>query len=260
MLRVQASDVAFYRFVEMAAYPHLVHAVFTRQGGFSQGPFASLNVGHTVGDDLEVVEANHELICRALGIARGDIVTGHQVHGSRVVVASREDKGRVFPATDALITHEAGVFLMLRFADCVPLFFYDPLHMVVGLAHAGWRGTLERLACKVVGVMRRVYGTCPADLVVGIGPSIGPCCYRIGEEVAELVRRAFPRWPVLAWREGGFRFDLWEANRRQLVELGVQRIEVARMCTCCRHKEFFSHRADGGKTGRFAALMGLRER
>ena len=260
MERVQNETLVYYRFASLARHPEIVHGVFTRLGGASQPPYASLNVGHTVGDDLAAVEANHARICQALGIARSAIATARQVHGSRVALVGPEDRGRIAPATDGLVTNVPGVPLMLRFADCVPLLLYDPVHRAIGLAHAGWRGTVEGLARKVVLAMAEAFGSRPRDLVVGLGPAIGPCCYSVGEEVARAVRAALPDGGSLlrCQGDGTLHFDLWEANRWELAEQGVEQIEVAGLCTACHVDEFFSHRAERGETGRFGVILGLR--
>jgi hypothetical protein len=216
-------------------------------------------VGKSVGDDQKAVDANYGLICRTLGIHRGDIATAYQVHSANVAVVGPDDRGRVARQTDALVTNRPGVFLMLRFADCVPVAFYDPVQRAIGLAHAGWKGTLGKAAQETVEAMMEAYGSRPADLIACIGPSIGPCCYQIGGNVAKLVNEVFPHQPQLLHQQGdGSRhLDLWEANRLQLASLGVHQIEVSGLCTACHNDEFFSHRADHGRTGRFAVVMGL---
>jgi YfiH family protein len=173
----------------------------------------------------------------------------------------QEDKGRVCPRTDALITATPGVPLMLRFADCVPILFYDPARKVVGLAHAGWRGTVAGIAQATVEAMGRTFGCRPQDMIAGIGPAIGPCCYTVGADVVQAVRQAFPGGSErLTHRAGGhWQLDLWSANQVQLAECGVGQIEVAGLCTACHTEEWFSHRATGGKTGRFGVLAGLWE-
>jgi hypothetical protein len=214
-----------------------------------------------VGDDLAAVEANHELIFRALGIRREDVVSPHQVHGTTVRTVSERDRGQVCPETDALVTATPGVTLMLRFADCVPILFYEPVQCVVGLAHAGWRGTVAGIAEATVRTMVDALGCCASDIRAGIGPSIGPCCYEIGDDVAAVVSRAFPDSTGLLERNssGRWYFDLWAANRRQLLAAGVRIVELALICTACHTQEWFSHRAERGKTGRLGALIGLRE-
>ncbi|MBC8263991.1 MAG: peptidoglycan editing factor PgeF [Anaerolineales bacterium] len=260
MLRQQINGVVYYRFANLTSYDEVLHGVFTRLGGVSSSPYESLNVGHLVGDDHEAVEANHDLIYQALGISRGDVATAHQEHGSRVALVGHQDRGRVIPATDALITDTPGVALMLRFADCLPVLLYDPVRRAVGLAHAGWRGAIKGIAAKTAAAMVEAYGSRPADIIAGLGPCIGPCCYQVGTEVTQLVKARFNHWQGLLrpQGDGSFHFNLWEANRRQLTKMGVEEIEVSQLCTACRTDEFFSHRAEKGRTGRFAVILGMR--
>jgi YfiH family protein len=260
VLRHQINGLVYYRFANSASHDGVFHGVFTRLGGVSSSPYDSLNVGHFVGDHREAVETNHDLICQVLDISRGDVTAAQQVHGSRVALVGLEDRGRVIPATDALITDAPGVALLLRFADCLPVLLYDPVRRVVGLAHAGWRGTVKRIAAKMVLAMMDAYGSRPADIIAGLGPCIGPCCYQVGGEVIEPVKENFDHWPGLLrpQGDGSVHFDLREANRRQLAELGVEDIEVSQLCTACRTDEFFSYRAEGGHTGCFAVVLGMR--
>jgi len=257
--RESSNGLVYYSFAILAPYEEKVfHGVFTRLGGVSPPPYDSLNVGEFVGDEERRVEENLSRICSALGISSKDVATAFQVHGSNLAVIGLDDRGRAFPETDALITDAPGIALMLRFADCVPIVLYDPFRSCVGLVHAGWKGTVEGLARKTVTAMMEAYGSRPKDILAGLGPSIGPCCYRIGKDVVELVRGAFSNWSSYLFRKGAsFHFDLWEANKRQLEEEGVKRIEISGICTSCRSEEFFSHRAEGGRTGRFAVVVGL---
>jgi YfiH family protein len=257
--REEKNGLLYYRFHSLVAYGEIVHGVFSRLGGTSRSPYHWLNVGKSVGDDQKAVDANYDLICQTLGIRQGDIATAYQVHSANVAVVGPEDRGQAALQTDALVTNSPGVFLMLRFADCVPIAFYDPVQRAIGLVHAGWKGTLGKAAQATVEVMIRAYGSRPADLMACIGPSIGPCCYQVGGNVIKLVNEVFPHRPQLLHQkgDGSCHFDLWEANRLQLAALGVHRIEVSGLCTACHNDEFFSHRADNGCTGRFAVVMGL---
>ncbi|MHB0857787.1 MAG: peptidoglycan editing factor PgeF [Anaerolineae bacterium] len=259
MIYVQAKP-PYWRF---DGFPEkgVAHGVFSRAGGSSVGPFASLNVGRTVGDDPDAVESNLARIYAVLGFGPEQVVTGHQVHGDRVAVVGQGDAGKVLPETDALITNIPGLALLLRFADCVPVLFHDAERGIVGIAHAGWQGTAQRIAAKTALAMVAVYGCRPEALHAAVGPSIGPCCFEVGPEVVDAVRASVPEaaWSAIE-RQGSPRphVDLWQANAWQLQEVGVRRIEVAGVCTQCRREEFFSHRGEGGRTGRFAALIGLR--
>ncbi len=254
-----AGEVPFYTFGLLDGFPELAHAVFTRRGGVSEGHLASLNLGHTVGDDPERVEENHHRAAAALGVRREDFVSPHQVHGSRVVRVSRSDRSTVIPEADGLITDDPGVPLLLRFADCTPILVYDPAHRAVGLGHAGWRGTVLRIAENLVWEMVREFGSVPAEMVGAVGPSIGPCCYQVGPEVVASVEESLgPEFLSRREPDGHAHFDLWEANRRQLLDAGVGKVEVAAVCTSCHMDEFFSHRGSGGRTGRFGAVMMVR--
>jgi hypothetical protein len=170
--------------------------------------------------------------------------------------------------------------LTQRYADCTPILVYDPVRHAVGLAHAGWRGTIAGMAGALVSAMAERYGSDPADLAAVVGPAIGPCCYEVGEEVVDAVRSSFaepdrflhapsdvaaadpPRTGAHGrgssnGQSSHLHFDLWEANRLQLAEAGVSQIELARLCTRCRRDLFFSHRGDHGRTGRFGAVVML---
>ena len=253
-------DPPTYAFESMQS-PRVAQAVFTRLGGASRGAFASLNVGHTVGDDPTDVEANHETICRILGISADEIVTAHQVHGHRVARVSRDDGGTVVPETDALITNDPGVVLLLRFADCTPVLISAPSYGAVGIAHAGWRGTVQRIAALTVRAMCEAFGCRPSDCFVGIGPAIGACCYQVGPEVVADVHSRFSGADLLFSHrtpDGRAHLDMALANEMQLREIGVTHIEASGLCTRCHRDEFFSYRGDHGHTGRFAACIGLR--
>jgi len=254
MIRHHKGGVVYYTF------PHLgwgvKHAIFTRLGGLSHSPFDGLNVGHLVGDEDKAVETNHRIIYETLALRAGEVVTARQVHGHSVTAVGPEDKGRIVPATDGLVTESVGLALMLRFADCLPILLYDPQKRVIGLGHAGWRGTAGLLAQRLAETMREEFGCHLAQVRAGLGPAIGPCCYSVGEEVREAVQAVLPHSSgAVMERADGIYLDLWEANRWQLRQLGIQRIEVGKICTACNTAEFFSHRAEGERTGRFAVLM-----
>lgn len=236
----------------------LTHAFLTRLGGASGPPYATLNLGHTVGDNLAAVEENHRRVLTALGLRREQVVSPHQVHGTYVRPVFRAHGGSVQPATDGLLTAVPGVALLLRFADCVPLVLFDARRRAVGLVHAGWNGVAGNIAAAAVGAFARYAGSRPQDLWAGLGPAIGPCCYRVGAEIAASVARACPVGAeVVRRRDDGLYLDLPGAVRAQLAAAGVRQVEMSEVCTACHTAEWFSHRAEGGRTGRFGALVML---
>jgi YfiH family protein len=261
MIRSEAKGIPYYSFGALAEHGQIVHAVFTRLGGVSAPPYRALNVGHSVGDEPVAVETNHDIIYRTLGLSRADVVTASQVHSNHTATVDERDLGQVIPRTDALITGVPGVHLLLRFADCLPIFLFDPQRQVVALGHAGWRGTAAAIASHMVQVMTDSFGTDPRHLIASLGPAIGPCCYQVGEDVARAIEPTLQDQQAVIRHRGDSRFslDLWEANRQHLERRGVCNVEVGRICTACHAHEFFSHRADRGVTGRFAALVGMRK-
>lgn len=249
-------------------HPGLVHAVTTRHGGVSAPPHASLNLSFSRPDELSAVRENRRRVYRELGIPSGRVVQVGQVHGADVLVAGDEhaghgalDRSLVLPPADAIVTRAPDLFLLACFADCTPLLFWDPVRRAVGIAHAGWQGTVKRIAVATVQAMAEAFGTRPSELQVVVGPSAGPCCYNVGAQVADAALAAYPgRDDVIVERGGRRFFDLWAANVHALADAGVPRgnVEVAALCTIDQHERFFSHRAAHGQTGRFAALIGVR--
>jgi YfiH family protein len=253
--------------LEFSTFPNngtIHHAVFTRIGGISKAPFHSLNMSLSVPDDEADVLAN-----RAIGYGRyqrtnDTLVHAYLAHGAEVSRVSSADYGKYVGPIDGLITNEPGCGLTMNYADCAPIFLYDPVHHAIGLGHAGWQGAVKDLPGAMVRAMVREFGSDPAELLAAVGPCIGPCCYEVGEPVINLVRECFdePETLLLAVPEnrenrGRPYFDLPQANQRNLVETGVRHIELSGFCTACRTDLFFSHRAERGKTGRFGTIFML---
>ncbi len=255
-------DLTFYRVQAFEAYPGLTHAIFTRHGGVSHPPFASLNFGASVGDDPLAVSQNFDRACRALGLTPAETVTCYLKHSADVITVTRQNRQPVMGWADGLVTAEPGIFLTMRFGDCTPLLFFDPVRRAVGLAHAGWRGTMKQAAAATVRAMVQTLHCRPADIIAVIGPSIGPCCYEVGPDVMEAAQTSLDSTDGLFIRRNGRHdrayFDMWEANRRQLIAAGVKTIIQSGLCTACRTDLFFSHRAEKGRTGRFGVIIGLR--
>jgi len=227
----------------LAAFPH---GFTTRAGGASEPPWDSLNLGTGVGDAPGEVAENWRRLSQATGLAFALV---RQVHGDSVIHVDRPTEGA--READAVATAEPGVAACVLVADCVPLLIGDPLTGAVAAVHAGWRGTLARVAARAVESLAMTYGSNPGDLLAAIGPAIGPCCYEVSPELADRFKLELgpgvvdprPRQP---------RLDLWLSNELVLRSAGVaqERIEVLGRCTACDAEAFFSHRRDGGRTGR----------
>ena len=249
-------NLRFFQFNTLQAR----HAIFTRHGGLSPEPWGSLNVGGTVGDDLTRVRVNRNLSLKTLGCSPDSVFDVWQVHSADVVCATapRPDSESVRQA-DIILTDKPELTLYMRFADCVPILFHDPRKGVVGVAHAGWMGTVRDVATASVNAMKRQYGSNPADIIAGIGPSIGPDHYEVGSDVILQVMQKFgdDSELLLKSHNGKIHFDLWKTNRLLLERAGVGQIEVAEICTACHTDDWFSHRAEKGRTGRFGALITL---
>jgi hypothetical protein len=266
VIRHQYIDLAYFTFGALDGFPELLHGVTGRHGGVSTGSYASLNLSNGLGDDPAAVAENLDRTCAAFGIRREDLVSPNQRHTANVRRVGAADRGRIWAGYDTLITDEPGVPLLLRYADCTPVLIYDPAHRALALIHSGWRGTVQAAVRAAVDALAEAFGSRPADMAAAIGPSIGPCCYEVGEEVISAVHAAFDR-PADLLHSGNGRgahggrphFNLWAANRRLLEEAGIRRIETAEICTACRTDDFYSHRAEHGKTGHFGAVMMLRD-
>jgi YfiH family protein len=247
-----------------------------RMGGVSQIPFASLNVALHVHDAPPDVIQNRHLLAAAEQLPFAAWTCGEQVHGTEVRVvtandgrgAGRLERAAALPGVDGLLTSESDIWLTSFYADCVPLYFYDPRRQVLAVAHAGWRGTVGQIAHQTIQKMMQQFGSAPADVRVLIGPSIGACCYEVDGPVIEAVRNlclsfddganifaaVFRPTPLSA--EKGM-LDLKRLNQKIIMKAGVfaQHIEISQYCTCCRTDLFFSHRGEHGKTGRMVAWL-----
>ncbi len=255
----QAGEIRYLTF-EHLSRAGIVHGILTRHGGVSEGHYHALNVGRLVGDDPASVEENHRRGMQALARDLTGLAETRQVHGADIAPVERDPAHtRERPEADGMVTNQAGVTLWMRFADCVPILLFDPQKKVAGIAHAGWRGTVNRVAKNAVEAMQAQYGTRPQDILAGIGPSICPDHYLVGEEVISQVQHTFgsEAKQLLHRENGNVTLDLWQANRLVLAQAGVQRIEISGQCTACDVESWFSHRAEQGRTGRFGALIGL---
>lgn len=254
----------------------------TRQGGVGIAPYASLNCAYHVGDDADDVLHNRKLVAEQLGFSVEAWTCGEQVHGKQVAVITAEDRGRglqdrqsALQDTDGLVTNVPGVLLTSFYADCVPLYFYDPVQQAVGLAHAGWKGTVAGIAQSMIETMEENYGSRRQDIRCAIGPSIGDCCYEVDENVMQHVRvwlddptgndeymKSASNRIYQPANNGKTMLNLKECNRHIMMKAGIlpDHIECTSWCTSCHTELFFSYRKENGTTGRMASWIGLEER
>ncbi len=261
MLSVEFETIKYYQFENLRDLP-MIHGVFTRKGGVSPDPWASLNLGGTVGDSRKNVIENRRRIFRAIQRPVESIYDAWQVHGTTVLYPDQPrqlDSPHVHG--DVILTNNPDVTLLMRFADCVPILLYDPVKKVVGLAHAGWKGSIGRIAQIAVQAMQEKFGVNPHDILAGIGPSICSTHYIVGEEVRTYAMRRVPDLmeDVFYTKKEALHLDLWKLNELILKNSGVFNVQVAEQCTACNVEEWYSHRAESGKTGRFAVLLALKK-
>jgi polyphenol oxidase len=265
MIKTQKTGISIFRFQNLSNYSNIEHFISGRKGGYSTGPFAALNTGFHVGDNEEQVLLNRVQLAKALGCDINNFIVANQTHSSNIFIASANSKGKgsrnsttAIADTDALISNVPGAYICVQMADCVPVLLYDPIKNVVGAVHAGWKGTIGNISEKTVNLMRDTFNCKTEDVIAGIGPCNGPCCYEVGEDVRLQVIKNFqqPDKVVLDTKKPGkYIFDQRQANKIQLLEAGIkeENIEIADICTQCHSDEFFSSRAMNGKTGRFMA-------
>ena len=294
--------VLYFTFPSLEMQPDIVHGFSSRIGGVSEREFAQMNLSFSRGDEEAHVQENYSRIAAAIGFEKEKIVCSVQTHTTNVREVTETDCGKGvlikqdYTDVDGLMTDVPGVVLATFYADCVPLYFVDPVHQAIGLAHSGWRGTVSDIAGEMIRKMHARYGTDPAELFTAIGPSICRDCYEVSEDVIDQFRAAYPQelWSELfceqevyrsakeqrersgtqnaeakmqaAYAAAGsdrkFQLNLWEACRQNLLRAGIRpdRIEVTDLCTCCNPEILFSHRASHGKRGNLAAFLGIREK
>ena len=264
-------EVVYLTFPALERETAVYHGFSTRFGGVSEGIYHSMNLSFTRGDQEAAVKENFCRISSAIGFPSESIVTSDQTHTTNVRVVTEEDRGcgitkpRSYTDVDGMVTNVPGLTLATFYADCVPLYFYDPVHRAIGLSHSGWRGTVGKIGKVTVETMARVYGTKPEDVLAAIGPSICQECYEVSADVIEQFRGAFEEkdWNDLfyAKENGKYQLNLWKANEKIFLEAGIlpEHISLSNLCTCCNPKFLFSHRASHGKRGNLAAFLGIQK-
>lgn len=261
-------NLKYITFPKLSSTGIIKHTFSTRLGGVSTGFYSSMNLSFNRGDDRENVLKNYEILCSAVSIDTDNLVLSHQTHTNNVIIVDKKDCGvgitkPSFCDVDGLITNTPEVALVTQYADCTPLLFCDPVKKVIATSHAGWRGTVKLIGQVTIEKMVKEFDCSPEDIIVGIGPCIGSCCY----EVDYPVYNEFKKIPFINLNEilrpkseGKWMLDLVEANRQILINSGIkpENIDFSDICTCCNSDELHSHRATGGNRGNLAAIIQLK--
>ncbi|MEI7637020.1 MAG: peptidoglycan editing factor PgeF [Syntrophus sp. (in: bacteria)] len=267
---VKQGNIEYFDAAAWRAYPFLTHAFCTRRGGVSEGAFASLNMSLKEGDTDENISKNWDMVATAFGVSRRNFFQVHQVHGDRILTID-DAESQTFDSQDldydAIITNRPGLALCMKTADCVPVLMVDTEKRIVAAVHAGWRGSALNISGKVLRLLSERYGTRPQDVQAAIGPAIGACCYEVDATVHEAMEFHPARDKIFDLPSGpGTGMGKWKlnlplANRYQLQELGVpgENIHDAYLCTSCASELFYSHRKEGGITGRLLNFIMLKD-
>lgn len=247
------------------------HGFSTRLGGVSEGYYASLNLSFDRGDRQEAVAENFRRIGKAMGVRCEDMVLSKQTHTTNVRIVTEEDRGkgiireRDYTDVDGLVTNVPGLCLVTSYADCVPLYFVDPVRKVIGLSHSGWRGTVGKIGKKTVELMHSRFGSEPGDILAAVGPSVCRDCYEVSSDVIDRFKESFDEkyWEELFYEkpDGKYQLDLWKANELIFLNAGIvsEHIAVTNVCTHCNSKILYSHRSAGDKRGNLCAFLALKK-
>ena len=246
-------------------------AFSTRLGGVSEGYYSSLNLSFDRGDDPARVLENFKRIGASMGVAVEDMVLSKQTHTTNVRVVTEEDKGkgvmrdRDYTDVDGMITNVPGICLVTSYADCVPLYFVDPVKKAIGLSHSGWRGTVGKIGKNTVQLMQEQFGSKPEDLLAAVGPSVCMDCYEVSEDVIGQFKEAFESkyWQELFYKKenGKYQLNLWKANELIFLESGIlpEHMAITNVCTHCNSKILYSHRTMGNNRGNLCAFLALKQ-
>ena len=263
------AGVPYFTFRNLEETGLVRHGVSTRMGGVSEGHLSSMNLSFTRGDDPENVRENFRRIGSAVGFEPESLVLSQQTHTTNVRLVTESDRGKGYTKpldyknVDGLVTNVPGLTLATFYADCVPLFFVDPVHRAIGLSHSGWKGTVNRMGAVTLTCMREAFGTDPGDVFAAIGPSICQECYEVSEDVALEFKREFwkdnDEWLIYRNPDDRYQLNLWRANELVLLEAGIrpEHLAVTNICTCCNPQKMFSHRASHGMRGNLGAFLKL---
>lgn len=265
----EKNHVPYIQFKNLSATGIVKHGFSTRKGGVSTGIFSSMNLNFKRGDDPDAVMENYRRMAAALNMRVEDMVLSDQTHTTNVRVITEEDRGKGilkpqdYSDVDGMITNVPGIVLVTSYADCVPLYFVDPVRKAIGLSHSGWKGTVGHIGQKTVWKMHEVYGSEPKDIVAAIGPSICQSCYEVSDDVAEAFRANFTADEaadiLLDKGNGKYQLDLWKANWYVLTDAGIlsEHLSVTDLCTACHPDLLWSHRKTNGQRGGLSAFLSL---
>ena len=266
----EKNGVEYLTYPVFEQLPDIVHCFSTRIGGVSEGIFSTMNFSFGRGDDDNAIRENYRRMGDAVGFSIKDVVASNQTHTTNVRLIREEDRGNgvvcpnAFQDVDGMITNIPGLVLATFYADCVPLYFVDPVHKAIGLSHSGWKGTVGKIGKVTIEKMQEEFGSAPDQILTAIGPSICQDCYEVSENVILEFRNSFSQkyWDRLFYRKenGKYQLNLWEANKIIFLETGIkeEHISMPGICTCCNPEVLFSHRATHGKRGNLAAFLGIR--
>ncbi len=261
------NNILYFTFPSFEKYKFVSHTFSSRLGGVSEGIYLSLNLSFNRGDSPQNVYKNYEIICSAIGVNPNNLVFGQLTHGNNIRKVTLEDRGKGiihqpdYSDIDALITNEIDVPLAMTFADCVPIFFLDSINKVVAIAHSGWRGTVKKIGEKVINLMLKDYKCKLENILIGIGPSIGVCCFEVDEEVYKqfLLLKFLDNNNWFEKKDNKYYINLWKVIETMFLKMGIpkENITVTDLCTKCNNDIFFSHRATNGRRGSMAGIIGL---
>lgn len=272
ILEKNYGDLKYLQYPSLCATDVCRHLFSTRLGGVSKGEIGSMNLSYSRGDEKENVDENFRRIAEVLGVSVNQFVLSDQTHTANVMEVSKNDCGKGitrpkdYTDVDGLITNESGVVLSTFYADCVPLFFVDPIKKAIGLSHSGWKGTVEKIGKVTVEKMVACYSSDPKDIIACVGPSICADCYEVSEDVYAVFESVFAKADnkskiVVNKNEKTKKayLDLWQANLAVLLEAGLtkEHITLPDICTSCNKDLLFSHRASHGKRGNLGAFLML---
>jgi len=260
------NGVDFLQFENLKKYDNILkHCFSTRKGGVSTGVYQSLNLSLNRNDKRENVIENYKLLTGALGIDFENLVLSNQIHDNKVKVVEEKDRGKGIICDsdiigyDGLVTNKRGVALVTFYADCVPIFFFDPKEKVAAVSHSGWKSTLKGIARETIQIIINEFSSKPEDIEVVVGPSIMKCCFEVGNEVYEEFSKKYENIDLFAYRISNekWKLDLHGMIKYDILSEGIleDNILLSGVCTKCNNDIFFSHRGDNGKTGTLAAIM-----